>query len=306
MADNLTTWNPFAALPNPDTFGRAIRFRGLARWAYGGPAGFASRIVYHKCAIPFWVYIETFIPAFLELALIAAVPLLDDLIIDEARVLAGARPGKGFRMVGHTTRFRQEFKQTTSRRWSQNALKTMLVIDTPLEQIGYTILLIAAGAQFFYRWTSMIEAFQFCSENANNYLVSRSRGPGQTGVLPGGASINMSTLEQEFGPVSSSASGADGPGGSLSATLSINVVGPVGGITGVKARLRWFGLLGERIFDGGEVNLQEGEPADLMVNASWFEPRPSGGTLVWEVVGPAVPIGLETSGAFVVFHRVQP
>lgn len=263
---------------------------------------FAQEIVVHGCARPWFIYVTTFFPSFLQLVLMLAFIDLEDLMRDYAKNLVKTGYGSG-RNVGH--RYKPAVKPVTNKinRWSQKGLKTLLIVTEPLEKIGFAWLLYNTTESFFYNWQTALERSIYCDDGGSAGPFQRSRPVGGNVVInQTGAATVCAVLEQNRAQWTNTGIRVDLPRGQYTAIFSITVAGPLGDITGVRAQLRITGSLGPTIIEGPSGDLAQGEQGSFIVDGDFT--LFIGGSCVWELAGPAVPVGLESFGAHViVFSR---
>lgn len=266
-------------------------------------ANFYKQIVFHNCARPFYIYVETFLPAFIQFFALVSIPLFDDLVRERADRIAraGARAsGRGFR---HRKKPRWQVQDLKTERFNQKGLRFILTITEPLEKAGFAFLLINGADQFYYNWTSLLLTSTFCDQPILSGPLSRSRMGGSISILPGGAGIPMTTLDQNRAGWVNNSFGMTPPAGIINAMAGVTVTGPSGGITGVKVRLSFTSLTGTANIDSDPVDIVEGEESDLVVQTEVFLSSLGARSLTWQLVGPAVPVGLKSKQAFVTVSR---
>lgn len=259
---------------------------------------FAEQIVVHGCARPWFVYVKTFVPAFLKLVLTITLLDLEDILRDYAKqkVFEGGS-GSG-RNIGHRYKPRVSNQATKTQRFSQKGLKTLLIITEPLEIIGFAWLLYSAGDQFFYDWQLLLERSIFCSDSGLAGPLQRARTGGfNIGITPGGTITPLPIIQQNRANWTTTAISVSVPFGSYKCIFAVTVEGPLGGISDVKCRLRL--PFGTAIFIESEpAEMAQGETATLIAEGDFF--TPTGGNIVWELSGPAVPVGLLCDGGCVI------
>jgi hypothetical protein len=266
-------------------------------------ANFIQDIAFHGCARPWYVYVQTFAPAFLELILTLTIYDLEDLM--RMRGESIVRKGRGQPGFNKKHLFTKPIKtiNAETKRYSRIGLKTLLVVTTPLELVGFGFLFYFAVDNFYGRWQSLLEQSDFCKNPIESGPFTRRRDGGSVSVLPGGAAIPLPQLQQNRAAWSSTPVAVGLPQGQFRAFFGLTVTGPVGGISGMKLRLFIVGGLGGFNVDGEEVSAAEGQEVTMMVDARFFLPGFAGGSVAWELVGPAVPVGLKSEDGFFTVSR---
>lgn len=265
---------------------------------------FIKSLISHGCARPWYVYIETFAPAAMEAFITVALLDLEDAIRGrgEKIVRRGATAGgRGFR---HATKLKTLGQELKYAKYSFLGLKTILILTTPLELIGFTWLVYSAIDEAFFNWQSALERSDFCTQPINSGPLHRSRGPGTIAILPGGSPIPLPTLVQDRAGWGSSTINVGLPEGQFQCLFAMNIGSPPGGITGVKIRLRVTDFLTTYFIDSEEQDIAAKEVKDFVMSVAFFLPTNFGGSVVWELVGPAVPVGIFTGGGNIMIQRV--
>jgi len=257
-------------------------------------ANFVNDIIFHPCARPWYVYVETFAPAFLNLLLMVSFFDLEDALRAHATFISGkaGRGGHGRKL--HKMKFTRSGRETKTQRYAAKALRTLLIITSPLEAIGFAWLLYAATDEFFYDWQTLLNASTFCSQPIFSGPLQRRRGPGNIPILPGGQPTRMPIAVQDRGAWATSNISADLPQGQFTAIFALTVRGPNNRIEGVHLRFRVTGIFGTFLLDDDPISIERKEWVDLLFKADFFLFGGAGGAIVWELVGQAVPIGLES------------
>lgn len=272
--------------------GRAVRQVAFGEKIFPHAANFYKHLVFNQCARPFYVYVETFFPAFIKLFFTIAFLDLGDFLRMRGKNIAAQglakRRGRGRKI--RKPRYSQS--PGSNKRFAAGGLRTLLVISQPLEWIGLAWLIYAAADQFYYDWQSYLENSRFCEQPGVPAIVQRSRTGGNVSILPGGGAINFSVKEQETGALTSNAFGVGGSSGNFFSVVALTVTGPSGGISGVFLRLNIQSGATNLDAASGPVDIAEGEQTDLIVDTNFAIPVGKIFTLTWVLVGPAVPVGL--------------
>lgn len=265
---------------------------------------FAKNIVHNDCATPFFVYVETFVPAFIRMLITTHWLLWDDIVRMIAEEKAGRIRGKGPRSGKHSARtFARNFG-TEAERYSHNTLRTLLIITRPIEIVGFAWLLYSATDQFFYDWQTGIMFNSGCFHPAAQGPLQRHRvGGTNVPILPGGAATPLPVLDQDRAGWGSNGFSCSLPEGTYQVFWQANVNGPSGGITGARASLRVVNTIHGPTILGPASDISEGQQATLGMEAS-FRVFAGGGSCAWELTGPGVPVGLFCSGARVIIQRL--
>jgi len=264
---------------------------------------FVKEMQWHNCARPWWVYVETFIPAFIKLFITITLVDFDDMNRMSGYAALGDRPGTGRRGGGHTRRRGLTGGDSRARSYSAGFLKHLLIATEFLEKIGFWFLLYGASEQFFYDWHTLLRQSIYCN-GPLGVLMRRSVG-GRVSILPGGAAIALPIVEQSDGVGPGLAFGTEMPFGTFEVVFALTVKGPLGGINGVHLRLIAPGSFEGLDIRSEEISIQEDEIVDQVLQVKLHYPLVGGGQLAWELVGPAVPIGLESEKGDIVIGKLD-
>jgi hypothetical protein len=270
---------------------------------YPNTNNFIKTMISHPCARPWYVWVETFFPAVIELAFMVVLFDVEDALRAHGEKIVregGRRPMRGGR---HAPRIRQTVRETKAQKYTRLGLKTLLVVTKPIELIGFVWLLYGATDRFFYNWQTLMELSDFCTQPIVSGPMQRSRGPGFIGILPGGAVTPMTVGEQNRGSWPNNEFGVTLPQGQFTAFFALTVTAPLFGVNDVRVRLRISRITGTFFIEGDPVDLKWSEVSDLLVNADFFLPTVAGGSMTWELVGQGVPAGIFCSKGHVMAMR---
>ena len=270
------TWKP-----------RDIRF-------FRDEANFIKRIALHHCARPWYVYVETFFPTFIELVITVAIFDVEDALRAHGEKIAAEGKSKGRRKGRHTPKIRITTRDLGIARYTLLGLRTVLFVTKPLELIGFAWLLLSAVDDFFYNWMTLLEKSDFCTQPIESGPLSRSRGPGFVGILPGGQPVPLPVVEQNRGAWATNNITVDLPQGLHTCIWALTVRAPAGGVGDVRLKLRIVGNLGPSIVEGDPVDIPHRAEVDLLIIVEFFLFTGGGGSIVWELAGEAIPVGIET------------
>jgi hypothetical protein len=138
---------------------------------FRGEANFLRTVLTHPCAQPWFLLVETFIPAILKFYWTTTIPQWDDLAIDAGRDLANrGRTGR----FAHGTRRPIPVDEFKGERKAQKLLRWLLIAEAPLESIGFWWLVTSATDEFFFDWASLLQERDFCSREISSGPFQRS------------------------------------------------------------------------------------------------------------------------------------
>lgn len=253
---------------------------------------FASYMQFHMCARPWWVYIETFLPAFLKLVLFIGILDVEDLLRGHGESITreGGRRARGRKR--HIPKTRQPVKETGTQRWSRRGLKTLLVVTTPLELIGFAWLVYSATDQFFQDWQTALMFSGYCEDPVESGPLQRARGPGFISIVTGFVPVIMTNNLQNRALWSTTVFKVDLPPGQYGGFFGLMLQGPIGGVSGVKIRLRYSSVFGDLSTESEPISLAFMEEGALTVRADFGFRFGFPGTLTWEIGGATIPAGI--------------
>ena len=257
-----------------------------------GANNFLKRIFVHNCARPWYVYVETFIPAFLKVVILASIIDMEDVMrMHATRVAAGAGSGPK-RGKKHFVKVRLSAKATPAQRFFRQGLKVLLIITAPLEAAGFAWMMYSLANQFWWDWAALIEASDFCDQPIESGPTSRERGEGPIGILSGGDATPMTNSTQNRGGWSNNVFGVDLPEGFFQAYEGLTIRARSGTLNGVRLRFVINTILGNIIRESAPISVNDTDWTDLVMDAQFFVPVGGGGRINWQLVGPSVPAGV--------------
>lgn len=266
-------------------------------------ANFIKFMVTDQCARPWFVYAETFLPAFLELLLTIAFLDLNDIVRAYGESIAEGGGGKKGKKKRHTPKIKTLGARTEVERYMQKGLKTLLVVTQPLENIGYAWLLYSAMDDFFYDWQTLIESAPYCTKNDEWGPLSRSRTGGFITILPGGFPIIMTNLTQNRSGWPTTTISATIPAAQSQIIFAATIGAPPGGITGVFIRIKITDGFSDTFYESDKQDIPAHGLRDFVIMQNVFVFSVGGAAVTWELVGPAVPAGIWCDKARVVMFR---
>ncbi len=261
---------------------------------------FIRFIISHACATPWYVWVETFLPAFVILIATTAFFDVEDAIRDHGKKISGT--GKGRKGKRHSPKIRVTAAKGLVNRWSQKGLATLLILTGPLEIIGFMWLIYAAVDQFFLNWETLLRKRDFCKTAPNTGPLQLSRGQGFISLVTGGVPVILDKLEQDRSSWSHTSIGATLPGGKFVAGFALKLRAPASGVNGLWIRLRVSLASGVSFFQSPTLDLGPGEEGDLTVSGHFDYITAAGGPLSWEIGGNTIPIGIEAIKGHMFVH----
>ena len=264
-----------------------------------------KNVVYNECATPWFVYVETFIPAFLKFLVLVNVPFWDDIIrsIAEAKV-SGLRRNH-MRSLQHRLQAWAYDDPREAKHFYQRGLKTLLVITAPLETIGFFWMLYALTDQFYLDWQTGIMFNSPCFNIPDHGPFQRSR-PGGSNIpcVPGGGATPLPNLDQNRASWANNGFSVSLPAGVYKLLWAVDIQAPNGGLPFVQPQIRVTNSLSSPVIVGEQLTLGDNEQTSLVMAANCVI-LPGGGSAGWEVAGSAVPTGIFCNGGHFIAYREQ-
>ena len=247
----------------------------------------------HPCARPWYLYVQTFIPAFLKLFITLILLQLDDVIRDYAIVRAGDAPDGARRRGSHFRKLRGSNQATKSQKIFRQGLITVLKVTAPLEAIGFVWLMYTAGDRFFYDWQGLLNMSDFCSRPAFTGPLSRTDPPSQIGSQPFGQGFGYATLVQNRASWSTQPTRALVPEGNIDMMATLTVQRDFSPLDGVALgfRVNVGGKTHE--FIGESMTIPDDHPVDLIVRGEVRANVGQTAIIVWLLFGPATGTGMQ-------------
>jgi len=147
---------------------------------------FIKFIAMNPCANPFALLVETFIPAFLMLFITISSMEWEDVAIDQLRTYPRYGPGRpasrGFRHMSRKGTASQPLHRKVlsgfagpEKPYTKTLTTALYYITSPLEKLGFAMLLYGATDRFFYNWTSMLKQRRYCTADPAKGPFQRSK-----------------------------------------------------------------------------------------------------------------------------------
>ena len=260
---------------------------------------FANFIFSNDCARPWFVYVKTFLIAFIGLVIVEQIPDLNDLERDYGDKLVG---GKGFgkktgRREGPAQRGRGELTARELKFSKYKAgLGTILRVTQPLETIGFLWMLWSVGDEFFAQWQGLLMRAGPCMDISKG-PEQRDAVPHQTPLTIAGASFALVELTHHHTGIVSSPISASVPAGRYTVVAGASIIAPSNGLNNVFLQLRTTFATGPSIKPMDGVSIPPNTAGRL--GGFWQFDIVVGGSIGWEIAGETVPIGVFLEDAFI-------
>ncbi len=247
----------------------------------------------HPCARPWYLYVQTFLPAFLKLFITLILLQLDDVIRDYAIVRAGDAPDGARRRGSHFRKLRGANQATRSQKVFRQGLITVLKVTAPLEAIGFVWLMYTAGDQFFYDWQSLLKKSDFCSRPATTGPLSRTVVPTQISSTPTGQGFGYVTLVQNRASWPTTPLGAVVPEGNIDIFATVEVQRDFSDLAGVELGLVIIVGGKTKVFRSGTQTISKDYSVQFIVRAEVRAQVLQSANIIWVMFGPATGTGFK-------------
>jgi len=140
---------------------------GYARQAKGHPMNWVKYILTHRCADPYFVLLETFLPAFVAMMYNLTLPDWKDILRDFAEKYERGgfgRSGSGV-IKSHISRGKTVAKRGPEPYGRFNGLRLTLFLTQPQETIGWWISVYSESGLFWKRWQTLLEQQRYCTDD---------------------------------------------------------------------------------------------------------------------------------------------
>jgi hypothetical protein len=269
-------------------------------------ANFVRNLIFHECSIPLQLYVETFIPAFIDMLIFENLPFWDDIVraSGEALVGRGASPGrKGHRHTGLVQLPEPEGK---AERLAAQGLKTLLRLTQPLENIGYVMLLYAGTERFTYNWNSMLYGFKHCGRPPSEGPLQRHSDVQGLPIAAGDNPLYMQIVDQNRANWPTSNQLVTVPRGHYQVTVSATFTSRASNQSKVQIGILAGLSLPYDPYDSDYAVMEPKGPGTCLMTAHVYFPLLTGGTIQWVYRGDAVPVGITIEHCEVSIYSFQP
>lgn len=270
-------------------------FPGLANWV--------RYIWWHPCAEPFSVLVETLFPCVIELFVGLLLYDIGQFERDTTRfgvreLVAGGRGvshlGRDAGQEGETrNRGRRTLKEkSVAKKITRSYAKTFMTVTDNLEGLLFIFLLYSVVDQFFYNWTSLLYARQYCSAHPTTGPLQAHTDSLDCAFSTEGVSFPFSTLDQNRANWGFNGVSATLPSGQYDITMSLTATAI--GTPGPNAGIALYAIIGAArvlLAKSETVRLLEGTPVDIIFAYHLDARTQVFVSLEWETFSTDAPVG---------------
>ena len=265
-----------------------------------------SKLIYHPCSVPFQVYVETFIPAFVKMVVTIVSWDLDDIVrsIGGALIEEAKPPTRGRKR--HYRRIPVQAGLSPGQRRAAQGLGTLLRWTEPLEKIGYLMLLYHATEQFSRDWTTMLGGFEHCGKPESEGPLQRHCDPRDVVSNGQDLPLDLDIVDQNRALWAGSDTGVEVPFGHYQCTLECTF--EYGGSGD------WWGEVSFGAaftvpygpMSSGQVHGNGPGSISVLFTVHIFVPTVAGTRINWFRRSVPIPVGIHISQASVSIYSFQP
>lgn len=199
-----------------------------------GTKNFVETVMFHPCADPMPLLVQTFFPAALKMAFTLYTFDLFDIAQNRLRDYPRLRMPRTPSRAGSHLAKKKEPKRAFSRRlidahkgvyhpYAKTLTSFLFYLTWPLERLGLAILLYNAVDDFFYDWQYLLIEAGYCTFPANTGPLVRYTTEGSQIFPIGDAPVSCVTLEQNRASWPSTATAVTVPTGTFTVIFSMDV-----------------------------------------------------------------------------------
>jgi len=268
-------------------------------------SNFFKYILAVPCGDNYWIFIETFFPAFIKAVFLLSFPDIDDLIRGRAEHITEEGLAQKAKRGGKIRRGLGIAKEVPHERYAARGLQFLLFLTQPLETIGYRFLMYHAGEQFFADWQSLLMESGECGRPLGDGPLIWKAGPKQTGILETGEAIAFDDLVVNRAGWVTTGFGATVSNGTFYVVLAVTVTAPTTGLPNAWVRINTTSTIGDQQAQTTGIEIPGGQSRDMVIGAAFKTPFGIGMTITWEIGGSTVPSGVHLQKARVIVQRTE-
>lgn len=242
-----------------------------------------SRISQHQCAAPAYVYVETFLPAFLYMVIWLALFGIEDIIISGSRKTVQVIEQVGTGRRGKHIRGTRRRGGIGVRPKYRFGSRFFFRIISAVEFLGFTFQLITAVDFFTIAWTSLVERSVFCQDGAVPGPLQKTNSfagfLAQTDWQP----MDYGVVEQNRSNWLTTTTRAQLPPGRYFAVAAMKATPSGEGTVELTARLRATTASGTKTVDEQTTTLTGGQSGDIILAAGFGSVLAPEVLIFWEM-----------------------
>lgn len=302
-------FNPFSGM-DPTRGGKSRPTRPISqRRIHFAPKtrNFMIDILTNSCARPWYVYVETALPAFLNMLLTVAILDVADWGRRAAVASLDADPKSIKKKVGggHFVKWNLPEAEGTTKTISRFGLQTVLRVTLPLEIIGFAWLLYDQTDKFYYNWGMLLEQQPFCANAPLDGPLSRSGPPSQVLSSPTGQGFGYQVLEQNRAGWFTDPNVAVPRARLISAHCTLKLKRDFSPLAGVRLGMNFNDGPKTTTFLSDAVTIGTEDFQTLIVFGKTSQGNTDPIGIEWFLVGPSSATGMKTNGGHVMIQGRQ-
>lgn len=269
-------------------------------------ANFVTKFIMHECSVPFIVYVETFLPCFLNMLWMITVPDINDLLRMQAEDMTPQAPGSKKPGRGHIRTYGTPRPIGKVESKSQQGLRHLLTVTEPLEKIGYMILLYHQTERFFYNWATLLNNFEHCGKPDSEGPLQRHQDEVQLTSNGTWQGLGLPFVDQNRANWATGNLNAALPRGHYSCTLEVTFRNHSASTLDFECGFETTFAIAFGNQSSGKISLGPGETGTVICHEEYYYPAITGGSIQWIRRSTAVPIGVTIKSAAVSIFSWQP
>jgi len=269
-------------------------------------ANMISKLVFHPCSVPFQVYVETFLPAFIKMVITIVTWDVNDIIRNIGEGIAEPPNRRGAKRKRHIRRIRVPVPVNPSAAVASNALNHVLRWSEPLERIGYLMLLYHATEEFSRDWMGLLYNFEHCGKPPSEGPLQRHADP-QNQISSGSPqTFALQHVDQNraLWPTDFFTCGL--PFGHFSVTLEVTFRNLALNTAGFKIGFTAPFTLQSDSYWSDEILIGPDDTGSVVLQREIFAPTLVGTQITWLTESWVIPIGTRIEQASVSIFQFQP
>jgi len=271
---------------------------------FEGQSNFIKTLKFHPCAEPMPLLVETFFPAFIQMAIDLTILGITDIAFDRLKEYPRYGKGKAFsRSLTHKQKKYRDGKpyarrvinnyQGIKHPYTKGLTSALFWIYGPIEKINFVIMFYNAVDQFFMNWSTLLIQRGYCEAPAITGPLSLAGNDGFQVVSTVIEPISLPITLQDRALWSHTAFGCSVPAGDYSIVISA-MIKPTGStqLSAIRLRIRElkFGV-GLVFHFGAYVDALPDEWVPISISAS-VGSELVGTVLEWGIISDLVAFGL--------------
>jgi len=265
-----------------------------------------SKLVFHPCSVPFQIYVETFIPCFVQMVLTIVTWDINDIIRNSAESIVEQPLKGGTKHKGHIRRAQVSPTASPEAQKGSRVLGAVLKWTEPLERIGYLMLLYHATEEFSRSWMSLLYNFEHCGKPPSEGPYQAHCDPHNVGATGTPVLLSLPIVDQNRANWARGVANCALPFGhfsiTLEATFQNQAINPATVSVGFFAAL----TTGKQPYQSAAITLGPDEVGTVTLQREISAPLLTGTDVIWWTECQPLPIGQRVLSASISIFQFTP